>query len=106
MPEEMAIEFNEIDSINGPIKCPEYYFEEEGMYWPDSLGYESPTIKNKPKIMPKLTSALSIKMSGKVALGKLTFFSKLALSMKSVWLLLTISANKPQVSNPAQRKML
>ena len=56
MPEEMAIEFNEIDSINGPIKCPEYYFEEEGLYWPDSLGYESPTIKNKPKVMMGTTT--------------------------------------------------
>ena len=53
--------------------------------------------------MAKLTPALSSTMTGRQMRGKLIFFSRLAFSMNMLWLREVISANRPQVSRPAQR---
>ena len=59
--------------------------------------------RNKARMMAKLTPALSSTMTGRQMRGKLIFFSRLAFSMNMLWLREVISANRPQVSRPAQR---
>ncbi|MNE63740.1 hypothetical protein D3C80_1591110 [compost metagenome] len=59
--------------------------------------------RNKPMMIAKLIPAFNSTITGRQIRGKLIFFSRLALSRNMFWLRTVISANKPQVSNPAQR---
>ena len=57
---------------------------------------------NKEKMIPKLSAALRITITGRQIRGKLSFLSKLALSIKTDCALVLISETSDQVMMPIQ----
>ncbi|MNN99988.1 hypothetical protein D3C81_2197730 [compost metagenome] len=58
---------------------------------------------NNEKIIPKLTEAFSTSVTGRHRRGKLNFLIRLALSIKMLWALPTISAKYPQAMTPTHK---